>query len=88
MPLVNEKNDFSSFHERYTFTSRGGTDLLLLHKEKRTRSLFGFSCLVFFVIFLSKPLNTRSSFEDLDANNPMVKLFEIWTHGLKVKRFE
>ena len=38
----------------------------------------------------SKPINIRSSFEDLDARNPSIqrwKRFEIWTHGLRDKTF-
>ena len=88
MPLGNGKNMFSifflslealfCFRERHGCDFVRGTGVPLSEREKNPCSRFGFF-VGFFVRFFrekkssSKPINMGSSFEDLDARNPMVK---------------
>ena len=88
MPFGNEKTRFLffSFHESHGFASMRGTVVILrearaclFRKGKKPCARFGFFALFLSGFFVkkessSKPINMGSSFEDLDARNPTVKM--------------
>jgi hypothetical protein len=82
-----EKNAFFFLPWDEQVDSRGSTDLLpraaqscLFRKGKNVLPVR-----IFREKSLSKSINMQFSFEDLDLRNSMVKMFEIWTHGLRDK---
>ena len=90
MPIIHfsgtGKNAFYvfSFHESHGFASTRGTVVIsrearacLFRKGEKNRAPGSFFRPFFFIKkSSSKPINMGSSFEDLDARNPMVKTVE------------